>query len=148
MTFDLSSDLWRYAIPISTLVMAFTSAFFSFLAWRSEGTRRRAEARRLRAEAASSDLAELFAAMPRERAKWDEAFNQTFVEKLCKVDFNLDEENPHAKPLVDAIQKLLPHEHKNRDGEHMAIYNSARATAKDYLNHEWAKFKTETGLKD
>ncbi len=145
---DVTSDLWKLALPISTLLMAFTSAFFSFLAWRSEGTRRRAEARRLRLESATEDLAQLFAALPHERAKWDTAFNQTFVEKLCKVDFKLDEENPHAKALVESIQKLLPTERQNRDGEHMTQYNAARTTAKDYLNHEWARFKTETGLKD
>jgi hypothetical protein len=145
---DISSDFWKLAIPVSTLFMAFASAFFSFLAWRSEGTRRRAEARRLRLESASDELAELFAAFPHDRTKWDTAFNQTFVEKLCKVDFKIDEENPHAKPLVEAIQKLLPIERQGRDGEHMTHYNSARTIAKDYLNHEWSRFKTETGLKD
>jgi hypothetical protein len=149
MTFDfLSNDFWRLALPISTLIMAFASALFGFLSWRAEGSRRQAEARRVRLEATIDDLAELFAAVPFDRTKWDASFTQTFVEKLCKVDFKLDDDNPHAKPLVTAIQKILPQEHKNRDGEHMGFYNAARSTAKDYLDHEWKKFKAETGTKD
>ena len=149
MTFDFfSGDFWRLALPISTLIMAFTSALFGFLSWRAEGSRRQAEARRVRLEATIDDLAELFAAVPLDRTKWDASFTQTFVEKLCKVDFKLDDDNPHAKNLVIAIQKILPQEQKNRDGEHMVLYNAARSTAKDYLDHEWRKFKSETGTKD
>jgi len=148
MTPEVLADLWRYAIPISTLIMAFASALFSFLSWRAEGRRRHAEARRVRLEATIDDLAELFAAVPLERAKWDASFTQTFIEKLCKVDFKLDNANPHARPLVTAIQKILPQEYKNRDDEHMALYNAARSTAKDYLDHEWSKFKFETGTKE
>ncbi len=149
MTFDfLSGDFWRIVLPISTLIMAFASALFGFLSWRAEGSRRQAEARRVRLEATIDDLAELFAAVPLDRSKWDDSFTQTFIEKLCKVDFKLDDDNPHAKKLVAGIQKILPQEHKNRDGEHMAFYNAARSTAKDYLDHEWRKFKAETGTKD
>ena len=149
MSFDfLSGDFWRIALPISTLIMAFASALFGFLSWRAEGSRRQAEARRVRLEATIDDLAELFAAVPLDRTKWDASFTQTFVEKLCKVDFKIDEDNPHAKPLIDSIQKLLPTERQGRDGDHMTQYNSARTIAKDYLNHEWKRFKTETGLRD
>ena len=148
MTTDTLADLWRYAIPVSTLIMAFASAVFGFLSWRAEGSRRQAEARRLRLEATIDDLAELFAAVPLDRAKWDDSYTQTFVEKVCKVDFKLDDDNPHARKLVEAIQKILPQEQKNRDGEHMALYNAARSTAKDYLDLEWKKFKTETGTRD
>ena len=149
MSFDfLSADFWKVALPISTLLMAFTSALFGFLSWRAEGSRRQAEARRVRLEATIDDLAELFAAVPLDRAKWDASYTQTFVEKVCKVDFKLDDDNPHAKNLVTAIQKILPQEQKNRDGEHMVLYNAARSTAKDYLDHEWKKFKAETGTRD
>ncbi|MEQ1578229.1 MAG: hypothetical protein ABL894_11310 [Hyphomicrobium sp.] len=149
MIFDyFTSDFWKLALPVSTLIMAFASALFGFLGWRAEGSRRQAEARRVRLEATIDDLAELFAAVPHDRTKWDAAFTQTFVEKLCKVDFKLDDDNPHAKTLVTAIQKILPQEQKNRDDEHMALYNAARSTAKDYLDHEWKKFKSETGTKD
>ena len=148
LDFFLSSDFWKFALPISTLIAAFMSALFAFLSWRAEGSRRQAEARRVRLEATIDDLAELFAAVPHERAKWDASFTQTFVEKLCKVDFRLDDDNPHAKKLVEQIQKVLPQEQKNRDSEHMALYNAARSTAKDYLDLEWKKFKAETGTRD
>ena len=148
MSFDLSGDLWKLALPVSTLIMAFASAVFGFLSWRAEGSRRQAEARRIRLEATIDDLAELFAAVPHDRTKWDASYTQTFVEKLFKVDFKLDDDNPHAKNLVTAIQKILPQEQKNRDGEHMALFNAARSTAKDYLDHEWRKFKIETGTRD
>lgn len=148
MSFDLSGDLWKLALPVSTLIMAFASAVFGFLSWRAEGSRRQAEARRIRLEATIDDLAELFAAVPHDRTKWDASYTQTFVEKLFKVDFKLDDDNPHAKNLVTAIQKILPQEQKNRDGEHMTLFNAARSTAKDYLDHEWRKFKIETGTRD
>ena len=148
MSFDLSGDLWKLALPVSTLIMAFASAVFGFLSWRAEGSRRQAEARRIRLEATIDDLAELFAAVPHDRTKWDASYTQVFVEKLFKVDFKLDDDNPHAKNLVTAIQKILPQEQKNRDGEHMTLFNAARSTAKDYLDHEWRKFKIETGTRD
>ena len=148
MRFDLTGDLWKLALPVSTLIMAFASAVFGFLSWRAEGSRRQAEARRIRLEATIDDLAELFAAVPHDRTKWDASYTQVFVEKLFKVDFKLDDDNPHAKNLVTAIQKILPQEQKNRDGEHMTLFNAARSTAKDYLDHEWRKFKIETGTRD
>ena len=148
MSFDLTGDLWKLALPVSTLIMAFASAVFGFLSWRAEGSRRQAEARRIRLEATIDDLAELFAAVPHDRTKWDASYTQVFVEKLFKVDFKLDDDNPHAKNLVTAIQKILPQEQKNRDGEHMTLFNAARSTAKDYLDHEWRKFKIETGTRD
>jgi hypothetical protein len=147
MTYDLSPELWRIAIPLSTLLMAFASAMFGFLAWRGEGARRRAEARRQRLESTVDDLAELFAAIPHDAAKWDQAFTETFVEKVCRVDFKIDEDNPHADALVRAIQNILPRNPEHRDEEHMAKYNAARIVAKKYLDVEWKRFKTETGTK-
>lgn len=148
MTPELAPDLWKIALPLSTFLMAFASALFGFLSWRAEGSRRRAEARRIRLEATIDDLAELFAAIPHDAARWDEAFTQQFVEKVCKVDFKIDEENPHAEALVKAIQTMLPREPKNRDAEHMVRYNAARTIAKNYLDLEWKKFKTETGTRN
>lgn len=148
LDFFLSIDFWKFALPITTLIAAIMSALFGFLSWRAEGSRRQAEARRVRLEATIDDLAELFAAVPHDRSKWDASFTQVFVEKLCKVDFKLDDDNPHAKTLVTAIQKILPQEQKGRDSEHMTLYNAARSTAKDYLDHEWKKFKSEIGLRD
>ncbi len=147
MTPELQPELWKFALPLSTFVMAFASAFFGFLAWRSEGSRRRAEARRMRLEATIDDLAELFAAIPHDKARWDEVYTQQFVEKVCKVDFKIDEDNPHAERLVKAIQDMLPREHKNRDADYMARYNDARRIAKEYLDLEWKRFKTETGTR-
>ena len=77
MSFDLSGDLWKLALPVSTLIMAFASAVFGFLSWRAEGSRRQAEARRIRLEATIDDLAELFAAVPHDRTKWDASYTQT-----------------------------------------------------------------------
>ena len=148
MTPDLYTDLFRIALPISTLLMAFASALFGFLAWRSEGTRRRAEARRLRLETTIDNLAELFAAIPHDKSRWNEAFTGEFIEKVCKVDFKLDDANPHAERLVKSIQAILPSEHANRDADHMAKFNQARAIAKEYLDVEWKKFNTETGAKN
>jgi hypothetical protein len=148
MSPELTADLWRMALPLSTLIMAFASALFGFLAWRSEGSRRRAEARRVRLETTIDDLAELFAAIPHDKSKWDAAFTQQFVEIVCKVDFKIDEENPHATGLVQAIQNILPRNQNNRDEEHMTKYNQARIVAKKYLDVEWKKFKTETGTRD
>lgn len=147
MTPELSPELWKIAIPLSTLMMAFASAMFGFLAWRGEGARRRAEARRQRLESTVDDLAELFAAIPHASTKWDSAFTEKFVEKVCKVDFKIDEENPHAEALVSAIQNILPRNAEGRDEEHMSKYNAARTVAKKYLDVEWKKFKTETGTK-
>lgn len=147
MTPEMSPELWKIAIPLSTFAMAFASAVFGYLAWRSEGARRRAEARRLRLESTIADLAELFAAIPHSSAKWDTAFNDALVEKVCKVDFRIDEDNPHGQELVRAIQDILPRSSQNRDEEHMAKYNQARIVAKRYLDVEWKKFKTETGTK-
>ena len=144
----LPDDVLRLVLPFSTLIMAFASALFGFLAWRSEGGRRRAEARRVRLETTIDDLAELFAAIPHDKSKWDQALTDNFVEKVCKVDFKIDEENPHADELVRAIQAILPRNQSNRDEEHMAKYNAARTVAKKYLDLEWKKFKTETGTKD
>jgi hypothetical protein len=147
MSPENAPELWKIALPLSTLLMAFASALFGFLAWRSEGPRRRAEARRARLEATIDDLAELFAAIPHDKSKWSDAFTQQFVEKVCKVDFKIDEENPHAKALVQSIQDILPHEQSNRDADHMAKYNKARIVAKEYLDVEWRKFKSETGTR-
>ncbi len=147
MTPELSPEIWKIAIPMSTLFMAFASAMFGFLAWRGEGARRRAEARRLRLESTVDDLAELFAAIPHTTAKWDQAFTDVFVEKVCKVDFKIDDDNPHADELIRAIQNILPRHATNRDEEHMAKYNAARIVAKKYLDVEWKRFKTETGTK-
>ncbi|MDX2307863.1 MAG: hypothetical protein NW216_06480 [Hyphomicrobium sp.] len=144
---DLTTELWKIAIPLSTLMMAFASAVFGFLAWRSEGPRRRAEARRARLEATIDDLAELFAAIPHSSDRWNEAFTQTFVEKVCKVDFKIDSDNPHADELVRAIQDILPRNSGTRDEAHMARYNAARIVAKKYLDLEWANFKSETSNK-
>ncbi len=144
----LPDDTLRLVLPFSTLIMAFASALFGFLAWRSEGGRRRAEARRVRLETTIDDLAELFAAIPHDKSKWDQALTDNFVEKVCKVDFKIDEENPHADELVRAIQAILPRNQTNRDEEHMDKYNAARTVAKKYLDLEWKKFKTETGTKD
>jgi hypothetical protein len=145
---ESAADLWRIAIPLSTLFMAFASALFGFLAWRSEGTRKRAEARRARLETTIDNLAELFAAIPHDKSKWNEVFTSEFIEKVCKVDFKLDDANPHADHLVRAIQDILPREHANRDEEHMAKFNKARTIAKQYLDVEWKKFNTETGAKN
>jgi hypothetical protein len=144
---DQLGDIWKIAIPLSTLMMAFASALFGFLAWRGEGARRRAEARRQRLESTVDDLAELFAAIPHSPGKWDQAFTETFIEKVCKVDFKIDDDNPHADELVRAIQNILPRNASNRDEEHMTKYNAARIVAKKYLDVEWTKFKTETGTK-
>jgi hypothetical protein len=141
------ADLWRIAIPLSTLFMAFASALFGFLAWRSEGTRKRAEARRARLETTIDNLAELFAAIPHDKSRWSEAFTGEFIEKVCRVDFKLDDANPHADRLVKSIQDILPREHANRDEDHMAKFNTARAIAKEYLDVEWKKFNAETGAK-
>jgi hypothetical protein len=141
-------ELWKIALPLSTLLMAFASALFGFLAWRSEGPRRRAEARRARLEATIDDLAELFAAIPHDRTKWSESFSAEFVEKVCKVDFKIDDDNPHAQELIQAIQNVLPRDMKGRDPEYMDKYNKARMTAKAYLDVEWRKYKAETGTKD
>jgi hypothetical protein len=142
---ELSPELWKIAIPLSTLMMAFASAMFGFLAWRGEGARRRAEARRQRLESTVDDLAELFAAIPHNAARWDQAFTEKFVEKVCKVDFKIDDDNPHADELVRAIQNILPRNSENRDEEHMTKYNAARVVAKKYLDVEWKRFKSETG---
>lgn len=144
---DISPELWRIAIPLSTLMMAFASAVFGFLAWRGEGARRRAEARRQRLESTVDDLAELFAAIPHSAAKWDQAFTDKLVEKICRVDFKIDDDNPHADELVRAIENVLPRNSTNRDEEHMAKYNAARIVAKKYLDVEWKRFKTETGTR-
>ena len=148
MSPEISPDLWKIALPLSTLLMAFASALFGFLAWRSEGPRRRAEARRARLETMIDDLAELFAAIPHDKSRWSAAFTAEFIEKVCKVDFKLDGENPHADKLVRSIQEIMPHELSNRDEDHMAKFNAARAVAKHYLDVEWKAFKTETGTKD
>lgn len=145
---ELPIDTWKVALPLSTFLMAFASALFGFLSWRAEGMRRRAEARRLRLEATIEDLAQLFAAIPHDRARWSEAFTQQFVEKVCKVDFRIDEENPHAQKLVTSIQDMLPRDAVNRDVDHMTNYNRARTIAKEYLDVEWKKFKTETGTRN
>ena len=145
---ETTADLWRIAIPLSTLFMAFASALFGFLAWRSEGTRKRAEARRARLETTIDNLAELFAAIPHDKSKWNEVFTGEFIEKVCRVDFKLDDANPHAERLVKAIQDILPREHANRDEDHMAKFNTARAIAKEYLDVEWKKFNAETGAKN
>lgn len=143
-----SADLLRIALPLSTLLMAFASALFGFLAWRSEGTRKRAEARRARLETTIDNLAELFAAIPHDKSKWNDAFTGEFIEKVCRVDFKLDDANPHADRLVKSIQAILPREHANRDEDHMAKFNTARAIAKEYLDVEWTKFNSETGAKN
>ena len=148
MSPDIPVDLWKIALPLSTLMMAFASALFGFLAWRSEGPRRRAEARRARLEAMIDDLAELFAAIPHDKSRWSDALTAEFIEKVCKVDFKLDGENPHADKLVRSIQEILPRDANNRDADHMAKFNTARTVAKHYLDVEWKKFKTETGIKD
>jgi hypothetical protein len=147
MSPELASEHCRIAIPLSTLLMAFASALFGFLAWRSEGSRRRAEARRQRLETTIDDLAELFAAIPHDRTRWDAAFTEKFIERVCKVDFKIDAENPHAEALVGAIQNILPRNGPNRDEEHMTKYNAARIVAKQYLDVEWSKFKSETGTR-
>jgi hypothetical protein len=141
------AEVWKIAIPLSTLMMAFASALFGFLAWRGEGARRRAEARRQRLESTVDDLAELFAAIPHNPGKWDQSFTEAFVEKVCKVDFKINDDNPHSDELVRAIQNILPRNAQNRDEEHMTKYNAARAVAKKYLDLEWKRFKTETGTK-
>jgi hypothetical protein len=140
-------ELWKMAIPLSTLFMAFASALFGFLAWRSEGSRRKAEARRARLEATIDRLAELFAAIPHDRSKWSEALTSEFVEKICKVDFRIDEDNPRAKELVGAIQDILPKEQANRDADHMGKFNRARTLAKEYLDIEWKRYTNEIGIK-
>ena len=143
----IPDDVLKLVLPFSTLIMAFASALFGFLAWRSEGGRRRAEARRARLETTIDDLAELFAGIPHDKSKWDSALTDTFIEKVCRVDFKIDEENPHADELVRAIQNILPREQKNRDEDHMGKYNAARIVAKKYLDLEWKKFRVETGTK-
>lgn len=148
MSPDISAELWKIAIPMSTLMMAFASAVFGFLAWRSEGPRRRAEARRARLEATIDDLAELFAAIPHNSDRWNDAFTQSFIEKVCKVDFKIDGENPHADELIKAIQDILPRQNGVRDEAHMARYNAARIVAKRYLDVEWTNFKRETSSKN
>jgi hypothetical protein len=144
---DQLADIWKIAIPLSTLMMAFASALFGFLAWRGEGARRRAEARRQRLESTVDDLAELFAAIPHSPAKWDQAFTESFIEKVCKVDFKINDDNPHSDALVRAIQNILPRNASSRDEEHMTKYNAARIVAKQYLDVEWKRFNTETGIK-
>ena len=141
------AGIWKIAIPLSTLMMAFASALFGFLSWRGEGARRRAEARRQRLESTIDELAELFAAIPHSPSKWDQTFTESFIEKVCKVDFKINDDNPHAYTLVRAIQNILPRNAPNRDEEHMTKYNAARIVAKQYLDVEWKKFKTETGTK-
>ncbi len=69
MIFDFSSDLLRIALPFSTPLMAFASALFGFLTWRSEGGRRRAEARRARLETTIDDPSELFTAIPHDKSQ-------------------------------------------------------------------------------
>jgi hypothetical protein len=144
---DQMADIWKIAIPLSTLMMAFASALFGFLAWRGEGARRRAEARRQRLESTIDDLAELFAAIPHSPSKWDQSFTESFIEKVCKVDFKINDDNPHADTLVRAIQNILPRNATSRDEEHMTKYNAARIVAKQYLDVEWKRFKNETGTR-
>lgn len=144
---DQFPELWKFAIPLSTLFMAFASALFGFLAWRAEGQRRKAEARRVRLEATIDRLAELFAAIPHDRSKWSEAMTAEFIEKVCKVDFRIDEDNPRATALVGAIQSIIPNDRANRDSEHMEKFNRARILAKEYLDIEWKRYTTEIGIK-
>lgn len=147
MTSDTTLNLSFLALPLATLVMAIVSAVFGWLNWRSEGARRRAEARRVRLEATIADLAELFAAIPHDKSKWSETYTKDFIEKVCMVDFKLDKDNPLTNDLVKAIQEVLPRELQKNDADHMAKYNKARTLAKDYLDLEWQKFKIETGMK-
>jgi hypothetical protein len=69
------------------------------------------------------------------------------VEKVCRVDFKINDDNPHADALVRAIQNILPRNAQNRDEEHMTKYNAARLVAKQYLDVEWKRFNVETGIK-